>query len=127
MTPIHRMFFHYSEFPFSVRALFTGTLLVLGIGYLFAMLHVYNSHAGRDGQPGLSVEDLSIAYSGNQEDSGLEAALKGPMSEMLPLDEKAEAHRIYDRSVAWMEERLPDSPPLIKMRQEAAGLLGIRP
>lgn len=89
MAPIHRMFFHYSEFPFSVRALFTGTLLVLGIGYLFAMLHVYNSHAGRDGQPGLSVEDLAIAYSGNQEDSGLEAALKGPMSEMLPPDEKA--------------------------------------
>lgn len=89
MAQIHRMFFHYSEFPFSMRALFTGTFLVLGIGYLFAMLHIYNSHAGRDGQPGISVEDLAIAYSGSKEDSRLEAALKGPMAEMLPLDEKA--------------------------------------
>lgn len=88
MTQIHRMFFHYSEFPFSIRALFTGTLLVLGIGYLFAMLHVYNSHAGRDGQPGLSVADLAIAYSGSKEDSRIEAALKGPMAEMLPQNEK---------------------------------------
>lgn len=89
MAQLHRLFFHYSEFPFSMRVLFTGTFLVLGIGYLFAMLHVYNSHAGRDGQPGLSVEDLAIAYSGSKKDSRLEVALKGPMSEMLPLDEKA--------------------------------------
>jgi hypothetical protein len=43
------------------------------------------------------------------------------------LDEKVEARRFYDRSVTWMEERLPDSPVLIKMRQEAAQLLGIEP
>ncbi|MHA1569785.1 MAG: hypothetical protein ACTSXZ_09965 [Alphaproteobacteria bacterium] len=88
MTQVHRMFFHYSDFPLSMRALYTGALLVLGIGYLFAMLHTYNSHAGRDGLPGLSVHDLMIAYSGNKEDSRIEAALKGPMAEMLPADEK---------------------------------------
>jgi hypothetical protein len=82
------MFFHYSEFPLSMRTLFTGTLIVLGIGYLFAMLHLYNSHAGRDGSPGLSLEDIAIAYSGNKEATKLEAALMGPMSGMLPTGEK---------------------------------------
>ena len=88
MAQVHRMFFHYSEFPLSMRTLFTGTLLVLGIGYLFAMIHIYNSHAGRDGKPGISVEDVAIAYSGNKEATKLEAAMMGPMSGMLPVDER---------------------------------------
>lgn len=87
MLETHRMFFHYKDFPLSVRALFTGTLIVLGIGYAFAMLHIYNSHAGRDGLPGISVEDIAIAYSGSKEATRLEAALTGPMSVMLPPDE----------------------------------------
>lgn len=88
MVEVHRMFFHYKEFPLSMRTLFTGTLLVLGLAYLFAMVHVYNSHAGRDGQPGLSVQDLQIAYSGSKEATKMEAALLGPMSGMLGTDER---------------------------------------
>lgn len=88
MVQVHRMFFHYSEFPLSMRTLYTGTLIVLGIGYLFAMIHIYNSHAGRDGKPGISVEDIAIAYSGNKEATKLEAAMMGPMSGMLPTDER---------------------------------------
>jgi len=78
-TPVHRMYFHYSEYPPSLRVLFTGALIVLGTAYMFAMVQVYVSHAARDGKPGLSVEDLIIAYSGTHKDSRLEAALKGPM------------------------------------------------
>ncbi|MFQ5773644.1 MAG: hypothetical protein ACE5GS_03915 [Kiloniellaceae bacterium] len=88
MVQVHRMFFHYTEFPLSMRTLFTGTLIVLGIGYLFAMLYIYESHAGRDGKPGLSVEDLAIAYGGSKQATKLEAALLGPMSGMLPPDER---------------------------------------
>lgn len=88
MAGINRLYFHHRDFPLSMRTLFTGTLLVLGLAYLFAMLHVYNSHAGRDGLPGLSVQDLQIAYSGSGEASKMEAALIGPMSGMLPNDER---------------------------------------
>ncbi len=88
MVQVHRMYFHYSELPLSMRTLFTGALLVLGVGYLFAMIHVYNSHAGRDGQPGLSITDLAIAYSGSKDATKLEAAMLGPMSGMLPNDER---------------------------------------
>ncbi len=90
MPQVHRMFFHYSEFPLSMRTLFTGTLLVLGLAYLFAMVHLYNSHSGRDGSPGMSVDDIAIAYSGSEDATKLEAALLGPMSGMLPTDERGD-------------------------------------
>ena len=95
MAQVHHMFFHYKEFPLSMRVLYTSALLVLGLGYLFAMVHVYNSHAGRDGKPGLTAADLAIAYSGSKEATQLEAALTGPMSQMLPNDERG-------RIVGWV-------------------------
>jgi len=86
---------HFKYLPMGMRVLFTSTLLVLGMGYLFAMIHIFASHAGRDGNPALSVTDLMIAYSGSQSDTRLEAALKGPMSKMLPTEEKNEV-------IAWV-------------------------
>ncbi len=37
-------FFHFSALPLSTRMVYTMTLLVLGTGYLFAMLQVFYSH-----------------------------------------------------------------------------------
>jgi len=81
---------HFSMLPIGMRVMFTSTLIVLGVGYLFAMIYIFASHAGRDGNPGLSVNDLIIAYSGSKKDSRLESALKGPMASMLPQNERAE-------------------------------------
>ncbi|MEE8378807.1 MAG: hypothetical protein V3R49_00325 [Gammaproteobacteria bacterium] len=81
---------HFSMFPISMRVLYTSTLIVLGIGYLFAMIHIFASHAGRDGNPMLSVDDLIIAYSGSKTDTKLESALNGPMANMLPQEERSE-------------------------------------
>lgn len=86
---------HFLYMPMGMRVLYTSTLVVLGIGYLFAMIHIFSSHAGRDGDPGLSVDDLIIAYSGSKSDTRLEAALKGPMANMLPGAETA-------KIVAWV-------------------------
>lgn len=61
---VHRMYFHFSELPLSMRTLFTATLIVLGIGYVFAMIQIYETHSGLDGKPGLSAADIAIAYSG---------------------------------------------------------------
>ena len=79
---------HFSTFPMGRRVLYSGTLIVLGLGYLFAMIHIFSSHAGRDGNPSLSVDDLIIAYSGSKTDTRLESALNGPMANMLPGEEK---------------------------------------
>lgn len=88
MPQVHRMFFHYTEFPLSLRTLFTATLITLGIGYVFAMIQVYATHAGLDGNPGLDAADIAIAYSGDANGSRIQAALVGPMSGMLPSTER---------------------------------------
>jgi len=82
-THVHRQYYHFSEYPRSLRVLYTGALLVLGLAYIFAMIQTYISHAARDGSPGLSVQDLIIAYSGTKENSKLESALKGPMIDKI--------------------------------------------
>jgi hypothetical protein len=88
--PLHRHDLHYSELPSSQRVLYTATLLILGLGYLFAMLNVFFTYAGRAGGNPLflSYQDIVAAYSGTGKGSRLEAALRGPMSAMLPQDER---------------------------------------
>lgn len=77
----------------SMRVLFTGTLLAIGMGYLFALIYVYHSDAGKDGNPSLSVEDIVISYGGSSQGTQLEAALQGAMSGMLS---ESEADQIVD-------------------------------
>jgi hypothetical protein len=85
-VPLHRLFRHYSELPYSQRVLYTMTLLVLGLAYLFANTYLYHTYAGRaGGNPMiLSYNDIVVAYSGTGKGSRLEAALRGPMRSMLP-------------------------------------------
>jgi hypothetical protein len=87
--PLHRLYRHYSELPYSQRVLYTATLLILGMGYLFALINLYHTYAGRaGGNPMvLTYQDLVVAYSGSGQASRLEAALRGPMSTMLPPDD----------------------------------------
>ncbi len=87
-SPLHRHYRHYSELPYSLRALYTAVLVMLSLGYLFALIYLFHTYSGRDGDPkGMSYEDLVIAYTGSGEASRLESALRGPMSTMLPPDE----------------------------------------
>lgn len=76
----------FSQLPVSTRILFTMTLVTFGIGYIFALIYVVAMHAGRDGQSGLSVRDMEIAYAGSQA-TRLESALRGPMAPMLSRSE----------------------------------------
>src|SRR5210317_1057466 len=95
-------FWHFSSYPMSMKILYTGTLIVLGVGYLFAMIHIFASHAGRDGNPMLSVDDLIIAYSGSKTDTKLESALNGPMANMLPQEERA-------KIIAWVRSGVSEA------------------
>lgn len=85
--PLHQLYTHYSELPCSQRVLYTATLLVLGLGYLFALVYLFHTQVGRDGKNYFSVEDIVITYSGTGKGSRLESALRGPMQSMLPADE----------------------------------------
>lgn len=85
---LHRHYRHYSELPYSLRSLYTAVLIILSIGYLFALIYLFHTYSARDGEPGsLSYQDLVIAYSGSGKASRLESALRGPMSTMLPQEE----------------------------------------
>ena len=97
--PLHRGYRHYSELPYSQRVLYTATLLILGLGYLFALINLFHTYAGRaGGNPMmLSYQDIVVAYSGSGKGSRLEAALRGPMSNMLPPDE-------LNTIVAWVQQ-----------------------
>jgi len=87
--PLHRLYRHYSELPYSQRVLYTMTLLVLGLGYMFALTYLFHTYAGRAGDSPmmLSYKDILTAYAGSGKGSRLESALRGPMSTMLPRDE----------------------------------------
>ena len=87
--PIHQLYLHCQELPMSRRVLYTGVLMVLGMGYMFALLYVYTAHGNLDGKASLSVDDIVIAYSGSTEGTRLEAALRGPMGNMVGLDDRA--------------------------------------
>lgn len=96
--PLHRLYRHYSELPYSMLVAYTATLLVLGTAYLFAGIYLFHSYSGKDGNPmTLSYDDIVIAYSGSGKGSRLEAALRGAMSAMLPRDE-------LDAVVSWVQD-----------------------
>ena len=78
----------FSEASVSEKMLDTMFLLCIGIGYLFAMFHLYFSHQGRDGVPGLSVEDVRIAYYGEHHQTRLGAAINGSMGGNLERPEQ---------------------------------------
>jgi len=81
-------FIHFKFLPMSMRVLFTMVLLVFGLGYLMAMIQVWENHAGKDGNPMLSANDLMISYSGNPEGTRMESALRGSMADMLPAEKR---------------------------------------
>jgi hypothetical protein len=88
-VPLHRLYLHYSELPYSLRVLYTAVLIVLGLAYTFAGIYLYHTYAGRaGGNPMfLTYQDVVVAYHGTGQGSRLESALRGPMRNMLPADE----------------------------------------
>lgn len=79
---------HFQFLPLSMRVLFSMVLIVFGIGYLMAMIQVWENHAGKDGKPMLTAKDLMISYSGNPEGTRLESSLRSSMADMLPAEKR---------------------------------------
>jgi len=93
--PLYRRF---QDASVSEKILDTLFLVTVGLGYLFAMSHLYFSHQGRDGEPGLSVEDVRIAYYGAHEQTRLGSALNGAMG--ANLESPAQKEVIFE----WIEK-----------------------
>lgn len=84
----------------SQKLICTFVLFTLGMGYIFAMILIWESHAGLDGNKGVSVKDIMIAYRGDAA-TRMELALKGPMADRI---DDASRAKIFH----WIEEGAPE-------------------
>lgn len=64
-----------------IKVLFTGYLITVGIGYMFALIQILLTHGMADGKFGLSVDDIVYSYYGNRSGAVLEQKLNGSMKE----------------------------------------------
>jgi hypothetical protein len=83
MTPLGRM-------PVEFKVLFTGFLMVMGVGLLMAGLQIMLTHGMADGKVGLSLTDIVYSYYGNRSGSTLEFMLNGQMKAMAPDEPRLE-------------------------------------
>lgn len=69
----------FSDISVSERILNTVFLLTIGLGYIMALINMYYTHQGRDGKPGLSIQDIVIMYHGSNDQTRLGTAINGIM------------------------------------------------
>lgn len=88
---------HFYDCSLSEKLLYTAFLLLMGLGYLMAVVYLYTSHEGHDNKSGLSITDVAENYYGNRSGTRLEAAIRGSMAGYLQqLDDR-------NKIVAWLK------------------------
>lgn len=78
-----------TSMPFPIRALFTGYILVIGLGLMMAGAQIMLTHGMADGKFGVSVDDIVYSYYGNRSRSKLQSKLNGSMKDKATPQEKA--------------------------------------
>ena len=73
----------------SLRVLFTGFLVVIGVGMAMSGLQIFLTHGMADGEFGVSRDDIVYSYYGDRSDSRLAAKLAGTMSDKANTADKA--------------------------------------
>ena len=73
-----------AQLALRTKVLFTGFLLVIGVGLMMAGAQIMLTHGMADGKVGLSMNDIVYSYYGNRSGSKLEAMLEGAMKPMAP-------------------------------------------
>ena len=77
--------FTLADLTLPMKTLFSGYLLVIGLGLLFAGGQIMLTHGMADGKVGLSVDDIVYSYYGNREGgSKLVSKLNGSMKDNAP-------------------------------------------
>lgn len=76
--------FNLPSLGVSIKGMFTGYLLVIGIGLLTAGGQILMTHGMADGKFGLSIDDVVYSYYGDRESSKIENKLNGSMKDKAP-------------------------------------------
>lgn len=76
-----QMGYNLPSLGITIRSLFTGYLLVIGIGLLVAGGQILLTHGMADGKFGLSIDDVVYSYYGDRQSSKIENKLNGSMQD----------------------------------------------
>ena len=74
----------------TIKSLFSGYLLTVGLGALLASAQILTTHGMADGKFGLSVDDIVYSYHGDPANSKIETKLNGSMRDKAPEADKME-------------------------------------
>jgi hypothetical protein len=69
----------FSNCCVSEKILYTSFLVVIGVGYLVALVNMYCTYESYDGKAGFSIEDVIVKYHGSQTQTRLAIAINGIM------------------------------------------------
>ncbi len=83
-SPSNMTWLNLPNLPAPLKALFTGYLLVVGVGLLMAGLQIMLTHGMADGKMGLSKNDIVYSYYGDRTHSKIESKLNGSMKANAP-------------------------------------------
>lgn len=72
-----------NRLPIPLKLVVSLTLIVLGIGYVIAMINLYLTYHLTDGEPGLTVSDLRRSFYGNRDNTKLAAKINGGSMEQF--------------------------------------------
>src|SRR5262249_55545322 len=88
-----------SRLPVVVKITLSLSIIMLGIGYLIALLNLYLTYSMTDGEPGLTANDLRRAFYGNRDNTRLAAKIHGGSMEQF-LTVPGEKERI----LSWIQD-----------------------
>lgn len=84
-----------------LRTLFTGYLLVIGLGLLMAGVQILLTHGMADGKFGISIDDIVYSYYGDRGNSRLEAKLNGSMKDKASVE-------VRTQIIHWVQNGAPE-------------------
>ncbi len=82
-TPVQKPF-NLCNMGTSLKLLFSGYLVTIGTGYIFALIQILFTHGMADGSFGLSLDDIVYSYYGDRSGSVMESKLNGSMKYNAP-------------------------------------------
>jgi hypothetical protein len=92
-----------SPLPVSSKVALTLFLCIAGLGYIFGFFNIFLSYSRVDGKPGLSIEDVRLAFSGGGGATKMEKAIDGTMKENFASAED------YGKMKAWLKAGAKES------------------
>lgn len=102
ITPSNMTWFNLPNLPVTLKALFAGYLLVIGVGLCMAGLQILMTHGMADGKLGLSKDDVVYSYYGDRSGTRLESMLNGSMKDKAPPEVRLEI-------IKWARDGAPEA------------------